>query len=66
MDEAIKERVLHLYIVEKLSARQIALRLNIGRKAAAGVINSNIAPKTEFRKVSNLDQYKPLKRNKNG
>lgn len=60
MDEAIKERILHLYIVEKLSTRQIALRLHIGRKAAAGVINSNTSPKTEIQKVSNLDQYKPL------
>ncbi len=62
MDEAIKGRILHLYTVEKLSIRQIAEQLHIGRKAAAGVINDSNCEKTSAlgQKVFNIDPYKSL------
>lgn len=60
MDEETKERILHLYSVEKLSIRQIAEQLRISRKTAVGVINDSNCKKTESQKISNLDQYKSL------
>lgn len=60
MDEEIRERILHLYTVEKLSIRQITKQLRVGRGTVSCVINDNDCKKTETQKVSNLDQYKPL------
>lgn len=60
MDDGTKERILHLYTVEKLSIRQIAEQMDVGRKAAAGVIKDSNCEKAQPQKVSNLDQYKSL------
>lgn len=60
MDSEIKERILHLYSVEKLSIRQIAEQLHISRRTAAGIINDSNCEKIVSTKVSNLTPYKSL------
>lgn len=60
MDEEIKERILYLYTVEKLSMRQIAMQLHISRKTVFGIIKDNGCDGVKIKKESMLEQYKPL------
>ena len=55
-DESLIQRVLHLKQVEKLSQRQIAEKLNIGRKRVRGILSSSGAAKPLPRKLA-LDEY---------
>lgn len=63
MDEEIKQKILHLRTVEKLSVRQISQQLHVSRKTAALVISDNngsIIEKLPSSKIYNLDPYKSL------
>lgn len=55
-DESLIQRVLHLRQVEKLSQRQIAERLNIGRKRVRRILNGSGSAKV-IAKKSILDEY---------
>jgi len=58
-EESLEQRVLHLYQVEKLSQRQIAENLNIGRKRIKRIINESGTVQALPRK-SVLDEYVQL------
>ncbi len=60
MDEEIRQRILHLHTVEKLSVRQIAQQLHISRKTVTAIVKGEAAEKITYSKPSILDPYKSL------
>lgn len=60
MDDETGQKILYLYTVMKLSVRQIAKQLRIGRETVAMVIREDSAEELIYPKTSILDQYKPL------
>lgn len=56
-DNSIVQRVLHLKDVEKLSQRQIAKTLAVGRKRVRGILDKVHAAASPIIKKTNLDDY---------
>ncbi len=60
MDEEIKQKILHLHTVEKLSVRQIAEQMRISRKTVSLAVKGDTKEKLTYTKTSILNPYKSL------
>lgn len=58
--QSLHQQIHHLYEVEKLSMRQIALQLNIDRKKVSRILRGNISTAKKIKKMIILDPFSQL------